>query len=187
MLNRLKSVGAITVKPMLLVIVAVMVVVTVGCSQSLNDYQGQTGELDVKQYFDGKLMAWGIVSDRSGVVKRRFTATIDASWQGDTGVLDEVFQFDDGEQQTRIWQLSVNGDEITGTAGDVVGEASGSVVAYAMNWQYDLIIEVDGEEWVVGVNDWLYQVDDNVIINIGTLRKFGLEVGQVVLFMQKQH
>ncbi|MBD1388524.1 DUF3833 domain-containing protein [Neiella sp. HB171785] len=175
-----------TVSRLRLFLGTIVLVAMTGCTQSLNDYQGQPDKLDVKNYFDGKLMAWGIVSDRSGTVKRRFTATIDASWQGNTGVLDEVFQFDDGEQQTRVWQLTVDGDEISGTAGDVVGEASGSVVAYAMNWQYDLTIEVDGEEWVVGVNDWLYQIDDDVIINIGTLRKFGLEVGQVVLFMQKQ-
>ncbi|MBW8191920.1 DUF3833 domain-containing protein [Neiella marina] len=157
-----------------------------GCSQSLSDYKQTTPAFDLKQYFDGDIKAWGLVTDRNGLVKRRFTATINASWQGDQGVLDESFEFDDGERQHRLWRLTKIGDQYTGSAGDVVGEAAGSVVGFAMNWQYQLMIEVDGEPWTVGVNDWLYQLDDDVVINIGKLTKFGIEVGQITLFMQKQ-
>lgn len=169
-----------------LAVVAYLLLLLTACSQSLSDYQSSGPEFDLKRYFDGKILAWGMVSDRSGVVKRRFKATIDASWQGDIGVLDEHFQFDDGEQQRRVWNLSKQGNNYTGTAGDVVGQAAGSVVGFALNWRYQLTIDIDGEAWTLGVNDWLYQLDDNVVVNVGTLTKFGFEVGQITLFMQKQ-
>jgi hypothetical protein len=51
------------------------------------------------------LDGWGMVQDRSGKVLRRFTVTMRASWQGDTGTLDEAFVWSDGERQRRVWTL----------------------------------------------------------------------------------
>ncbi|MBP7658750.1 MAG: DUF3833 family protein, partial [Burkholderiaceae bacterium] len=53
-------------------------------------YANQKPALDLKRYFDGMLDGWGMVQDRSGKVLRRFTVTMRASWQGDTGTLDEA-------------------------------------------------------------------------------------------------
>ncbi|MCM2680005.1 DUF3833 domain-containing protein [Echinimonas agarilytica] len=169
-----------------LFVIAIALWGLLGCSQQLSDYQGREDAFDLRSYFDGDLKAWGTVSDRNGVVKRRFTATIKATWQGDKGTLDEVFEFDDGERQTRVWTLTRSNNAYTGTAADVEGQAQGSVVGFAMNWNYDLQIVVDGEKWTVGVNDWLYQIDKNVVMNVGELTKFGFKVGQITLFMQKQ-
>ena len=68
-------------------------------------YADQKPPLDLKRYFDGMLDGWGMVQDRSGKVLRRFTVTIRASWQGDTGTLDEAFVWSDGERQRRVWTL----------------------------------------------------------------------------------
>ena len=157
-----------------------------GCTQKLSDYQHQTPALDLQHYFNGHIKAWGVVSGRDGQVKRRFTATIQASWQGDIGTLDEQFVFDDGEQQHRVWTLQKQGDRYTGQAGDVIGTAQGATSGIAMNWRYVLEIPIDGEPWHFSVNDWLYLVDDGVLFNTGELSKFGITLGYIHLFMQKQ-
>ena len=59
-----------------------------GCaSPTPADYASQGPKLDLKQYFNGKLLAHGIVTDRSGKVLQRFTALITGTWVGDTGTL----------------------------------------------------------------------------------------------------
>ena len=71
-----------------------------GCAAvDLQAYADQKPMLDLKRYFDGMLDGWGMVQDRAGKVLRRFTVTMRASWQGDTGTLDEAFLWSDGERQ----------------------------------------------------------------------------------------
>ena len=86
-------------------------------------------------------MAYGMLQDRSGKVLRRFTVVIRASWAGDTGTLDEDFVWSDGERQKRVWTLRRLGDgRYSGTAGDVVGTASGEVSGNALRWRYTMAI-----------------------------------------------
>lgn len=158
-----------------------------GCSSvDVNEYQGTEPQLNLKTFFDGKLKVYGMVQDFSGKMTRRFTADIDASWQGDTGVLDEVFYFDDGEQQTRIWTLNYLGNgEYTGTAGDVIGTAKGTTVGSVFRWQYELTIPYDGDTMNVKLDDWLYLITEDRLINRTSINKFGLEVGEITLIIEK--
>ena len=77
-----------------------------GCaSQNIASYAGQQPALDLQQYFNGTLDAYGVFTDRSGVVVKRFTVVMQCSWDGDNGVLDEDFTYSDGTKQKRIWTL----------------------------------------------------------------------------------
>jgi hypothetical protein len=59
-----------------------------GCaSPTPADYASQGPLLDLRQYFNGKLLAHGLVTDRSGKVLQRFTVALTGSWVGDTGTL----------------------------------------------------------------------------------------------------
>ena len=164
-----------------------MVIFLVGCSQSVSDYQNSLPEFEPETYFNGKIDVWGVVSDRSGKVNRRFTASIDASWKNDQGVLEEVFTFDDGQAQLRTWKITQQKENLyAGTAGDVIGVATGEKIGFVMNWQYKMVIDAMGGEWQVVVDDWLYQIDDRVVLGIGEISKFGLKLGEITLFMMKQ-
>lgn len=156
-----------------------------GCSAALQDYAESKPELYLERFFSGQLEAYGIVQDRSGKVVRRFKADIVGEWEGDTGVLDEVFYFADGEQQQRCWRLSKQNRAYFGTAEDVVGKASGQVVGNALNWHYTLRIPVDGKAWDIQLNDWMYLVDDNNLINRASMTKWGVQVGEITLFIKK--
>ena len=77
-----------------------------GCAgPSINDYAQEKPILDLKTYFNGVIDAWGVFTDRSGRVVKRFTVVMNCSWNGEQGVLDEDFVYADGSTQKRIWKL----------------------------------------------------------------------------------
>lgn len=157
------------------------------CSTAtLDDYELTTPELDLDQFFNGKLVAYGVVFDRSGKMLRRFKADIDAHWEGKSGTINEQFVFDDGERSTRIWQLTKQGDnQYVGEAADVVGIAQGETSGSALFWRYDLDIEVDGETYQVTLDDWMYLFDEQRLFNKTEMTKFGIKVGEVILYIEK--
>lgn len=156
-----------------------------GCSASVSAYKNETPALALDQFFDGRLVAYGIVQNYSGKVTRRFRADIVASWNGNTGILDEQFRFIDGELQSRCWTIIKQGDRYRGTADDVVGEALGEVHGNTLNWRYRLQIDVNGKVWDVYLDDWLYLVDSDNLINRTKIKKYGLPVGELTLHIRK--
>jgi len=73
-----------------------------GCSSvEVSDYTTTQPGLDLRQFLNGDLRAYGMLQDRSGRMTRRFTATLNGSWNGENGTLVEHFIFDDGEEQDR--------------------------------------------------------------------------------------
>jgi hypothetical protein len=77
-----------------------------GCAgPQVADYSQQKPVLDLRTYFNGVVDAWGIFTDRSGAVVKRFKVQMNCQWQGDEGVLDEDFVYSDGTKQKRIWRL----------------------------------------------------------------------------------
>ncbi|MGL6071333.1 DUF3833 domain-containing protein [Craterilacuibacter sp.] len=166
---------------------ALCVLLLSACSSpKLADYQNSSPPLKLEQFFDGPLRGWGMVEDRNGKVLRRFVVDIDASWQGARGQLDERFVFDDGERQRRVWSLErlANGRYL-GRAGDVVGDASGAGAGAAFNFAYTLRVKVDGREWDLAIDDWMFLVDDKQLLNRSVMKKFGIEVGTITLMLQK--
>jgi hypothetical protein len=158
-----------------------------GCaSPSPADYASQSPPLDLKQYFNGKLLAHGIFTDRSGKVVQRFTVAITGSWVGDTGTLDEQFTYADGRRQQRVWTLQRGADgRYTGKAADVLGEAQGLAAGNALNWHYTLLLPVDGRTWEVQFDDWMFLVDERVMLNRAVMSKFGIRLGEVLLSFQR--
>jgi hypothetical protein len=155
-------------------------------SVSVGDYAATSPALDLRDFLNGELRAYGMLQDRSGRMTRRFTATLQGSWNGDEGVLAEVFYFDDGEVQERTWRLRHLGDgRYSGTAGDVVGMAAGSIGGSVFHWQYQLDVPWRDDSIVVNLDDWLYLIDDKHLLNRTTLRKFGFRVGELTLVIEK--
>ena len=163
--------------------------VLAGCaSPTPADYASQSPKLDLRQYFNGALLAHGIVTDRGGAVLQRFTVRITGTWNGDTGTLDERFTHADGRQETRVWTLQRGADgRYVGTASDVVGEAQGQAAGNALNWRYTLLLPVDGRTWEVQFDDWMYLMDAErkVMLNKATMSKFGIRLGEVTLAFHK--
>ena len=53
-----------------------------GCAgPQVSDYSQQKPLLDLRTYFNGAVEAWGIFTDRSGAVVKRFKVQMDCQWQ----------------------------------------------------------------------------------------------------------
>ena len=144
-------------------------------------------KLDLQQYFKGTLDAHGIFQDRAGKVVKRFTVVMRASWQGDTGTLDEDFTYADGSKQRRVWTLRKTAPgRFIGTAPDVIGVAIGEVAGNALRWQYVLALPVDGTVYHVDFEDWMFLMDDKVMLNRAAMSKFGFGLGAVTLSFSKR-
>lgn len=152
----------------------------------LKDYAQEKPSLDLATYFNGTLHAYGIFTDRSGRVVKRFTVVMQGSWRGNEGVLDEDFTYSDGTKQKRIWRLTklANG-RYTGQADDVKGPAHGEVAGNAFRWNYTLLLPVDGKTYEVQFDDWMYLMDDKVMLNKAVMSKFGFRLGEVTLSFVK--
>jgi hypothetical protein len=159
-----------------------------GCAgPQVADYAGQTPKLDLRTYFNGTLDAYGVFTDRSGKVVKRFTVLMVCTWTGDDGVLDESFTYSDGTTQKRVWRLHREADgRYTGRADDVVGEATGSESGNAFHWQYTLALPVDGSVYNVQFDDWMYLMTDKVMLNKATMSKLGIRLGEVTLSFTKR-
>ncbi|MFT5589770.1 MAG: hypothetical protein ACI9ZF_001948 [Bradyrhizobium sp.] len=150
-------------------------------------YADQKPTLDLQQYFNGTLDAQGMFQDRSGEVIKRFSVVMVGSWKGDVGTLDESFTYSDGTKEKRIWTLTKTGPgTYTGTAGDVVGVAQGVVSGNALRWKYVLALPVDGKIINVTMEDWMYLMDDRIMLNRAAMSKYGFHVGDVTLSFTKR-
>ena len=153
----------------------------------VQNYAQEKPLLDLRTYFTGTIDAWGVFTDRSGQVVKRFTVVMDCSWNGDEGVLDEAFVYSDGTQQRRIWKLKAgpNG-AYTGRADDVVGEARGETRGNTFHWTYTLNLPVGGNVFEVQFDDWMYLMNDRVMLNKASMSKFGVFLGEVTLSFTKR-
>ena len=118
---------------------------------------------------------------------KRFTVLRQCTWTGDQGVLDESFTYSDGSTQKRVWRLTRHPDgRYTGVADDVIGTAQGQVRGNAFHWTYTLALPVDGKVYEVQFDDWMYLVDEQVMLNRAEMRKFGIRLGEVTLSFSKR-
>ncbi|MGV0962754.1 MAG: DUF3833 domain-containing protein [Polynucleobacter sp.] len=163
-----------------------------GCSSpSVTQYANEKPNLDLSEYFNGTIDAYGIFTDRSGEVKKRFTVLLVAQWKvvdgKKVGTLDESFEYSDGTKQKRIWTLTETAPgKYIGRADDVVGDALGESSGNALNWTYTLALPVDGTIYHVQFNDWMYLVTPKVMLNKAKMSKFGIDLGEVTLSFYKR-
>lgn len=168
-------------------LIAAATVSIVGCSSvDVKTYQDEKPELRLEEYFNGKLTAWGTFQKRNGEVVKRFTVDIDAEWNDNTGTLDEHFTYSDGSTQRRIWTITKTAEgRYIGTADDVIGEAIGETAGNALQWRYKLDLPVNGKNYTVDFDDWMYLMNDEVLVNRSVMKKFGVRLGEVILFFRK--
>jgi len=152
----------------------------------MKQFEKNTPKLDLFTFFEGDTIAYGIFEDRFGNLKRQFRVNIKGEVNNKLLILDEDFLYDDGEKAKRIWNIKKITDEnknisYVGEADDVEGIASGSISGNALNWSYDIFLNIKGSNIKVHFNDWIYQQSDNVAINRAYVSKFGINIGSVTL------
>jgi len=168
----------------------VMAFMFAGCSSmQIEDFTGAKPEFIPQEYFNGKLMAYGIVKDRSGKIIRSFKGELYGSWDANgVGTLDEYFVYNDGEKQRRTWMLSPTDDpkKFIGTAGDIVGQAPMVANGNTVMIDYTMRVPYGNGTIDIDVRDWLHLQENGVIINHSKMKKFGIQVGELVITIIKE-
>jgi hypothetical protein len=159
-----------------------------GCSSAkVEDYAGHTPTLDIRQYLNGDIEAWGMFIDNSGKADPMFQVKMKGEWQGNKGTLKEHFIYSDGHTKDRLWNLEFQDDHtFTGTAADVVGIAKGTQSGNAAHIAYVLTVTTeDGSSYNMSMDDWLFQMNDELVLNRNEMRKFGIKVGELIISFHK--
>ncbi len=160
------------------------------CASSIDgpSYTDVSPRFNLPEFFDGQVKAWGIVQNRSGDVVQRFIVDIKGTNEGKITTLDETFNYGVGDGvKHRIWTITEQSTNVyTGTASDITGEANAVVFGNALNWRYQMDLPVGGKVYRVAFDDWMWAFNENTLMNRSYIRKFGLVMAEVTIFMQRQ-
>ena len=165
-----------------------LLLILTGCVNNMNptDFKDQKPRLIIEEYLSGKVEAWGVLQNRSGKVTRQFKADLEGKWDGKTLILDEVFDWSDGERQTRQWTIKkIDEHNYEGIASDVVGTAKGYSYGPAFKFEYVLLVPVKGKNIKITFDDWIFMQDERVAINRATMTKFGIKVAELTVMFVK--
>ena len=148
-------------------------------------------KLNLEEFFDGELVAYGQFQDILGTVRRNFVVEINGDWDGERLRLVEDFVYEDGSTEQRIWTLVKTGeDSWTGTAPGVIGEATGVENGDRFNWVYEIDLPIpsaDGETETMRVSfdDWMWLLADDRLLNLAYVKRYGLDIGTVTISFEK--
>ena len=160
-----------------------------GCSSmQLDDFKNTTPEFVPQSYFNGPLKAYGMVKDRNGKIMRTFKGDLVGSWDANgVGTLDEHFVYNDGQKLHRTWTMKPTGSKtFIATAGDIVGNADMQACGNTVMIDYTMRIPYGTGTLDINVQDWLHLQEDGVILNHSKMKKFGIEVGELVITIIKE-
>jgi hypothetical protein len=162
--------------------------ILMGCNGNMIDsYAGTTPVMKFDEFFNGPLTGYAIVQDRRGKVIKSFTVTMNGHWDNEQGSLQEHFLYSDGKQQDRMWKITKLQDgTFEGTANDIIGTAIGRSNGEAIQWNYIMSVDVDGSSYDFSFDDWMYLMNDHLILNRSTMTKFGIKVGEITISIQKK-
>lgn len=171
----------------------VSLLVLAGCAgrPELDDPVLSNQRLNLEEFFDGDLIAYGQFQDVFGTVRRRFEVTIDGDWDGERLKLVEDFVYEDGATERRVWTLTKTGpDDWVGTAPGVIGQATGTESGDVFNWAYEIdlpIPESDGtiDTLRVTFDDWMWLLSEDRLLNRAYMFRYGIPIGEVIITFEK--
>lgn len=167
---------------------AAMVVVLAGCTgkPALEDEKLSTRNLNLEEFFEGRTVAYGQFQDIFGTVRRRFEVEIEGTWDGETLTLVEDFVYEDDSTEQRVWTLVKTGEDTwRGTAPGVIGEAFGEEQGDTFNWRYTIDLPVPDGTMRVTFDDWMWLLTEDRLLNRAYMRRFGVDIGEVIITFEK--
>ncbi len=167
---------------------AAIVIILAGCTgkPALEDEKLSTRNLNLEEFFEGQTVAYGQFQDIFGTVRRRFEVEINGTWDGQTLTLVEDFVYEDASTEQRVWTLVKTGEDTwRGTAPGVIGEAFGEERGDTFNWRYTIDLPVPDGTLRVTFDDWMWLLSDNRLLNRAYMKRFGIDIGEVIITFEK--
>ncbi|MEN9359058.1 MAG: hypothetical protein RL095_593 [Verrucomicrobiota bacterium] len=170
----------------LILLLAALLLASCGSLRQVEDNARFQPKMLPEEFFLGKLSAHGIVKNRSGQQIRSFNAEM-TGVKTESGIkLSESFLFDDGEKQQRTWLIRrLPEGTYEASAGDVVGTALGRAAGNAFFMDYTLRIPYGDGSLDLSMDDRMYLVNPDTLINETEMRKWGIRVGSLSLVILK--
>lgn len=146
-------------------------------------------KLNIEEYFSGDLKAYGQFQDLFGNVSRRFVVDLTGEYENKKLTLTENFLYDDGYKEQRIWELTkINENEWSGKAEGVIGDAKGKEIGDQFYWNYKIDLPLpDNETMLVTFDDYMWLQKDGKLLNKAYMKKWGVTVGEVTIFFEKEN
>lgn len=170
-------------------LVLCLTLIVAACAGRPNETDPSLGgpDLILEEYFDGHVIAHGQFQDVFGTVRRRFSVDIKGDWDGETLTLVEDFIYADKTTEQRIWRMNKTPDgNWTGNADGVIGQATGKLRGDTLNWAYKIDLPVPEGTLRVDFDDWMWLLDEKRLLNRAYMSRFGVYIGDVVIFFEKQ-
>lgn len=174
---------------MLRIIVVLALSMMVACTgkPGLQDAQLSDRTLNLEDFFEGHVRAYGQFQDVFGTVRRRFVVDINGTWDGETLTLVEDFLYEDKSTEQRVWTLIKTGEDTwRGTAPGVIGEATGEERGDTFNWQYEIDLPVPDGTLRVTFDDWMWLLSEDRLLNRAYMKRAGIDIGDVIITFEKQ-
>ena len=174
-------------------LIAAALIVLSACTgkPSFDDASLSREKLNLEEFFDGELVAYGQFQDILGPVRRSFVVELKGDWDGERLRLEEDFIYEDGSTEKRIWTLTKTGpDSWTGTAPGVIGVATGEEQDDRFNWRYEIDLPIpaaDGsvETMRVTFDDWMWLLSEDRLFNRAYVQRYGFDIGDVSISFEK--
>ena len=166
----------------------IFLLILTGCANKMKptDFKDQKPRLIIEEYLSGNVKAWGVLQNRSGKVTRQFKADLNGKWNGSELILDEVFDWTDGERLTRQWHIKkIDEHNYEGTASDLVVTAKAYSYGPAFKFEYVLVVPAKVKNIKITFDDWIFMQDERVAINRATMTKFGIKVAELTVMFVK--
>lgn len=172
----------------LIILLAIALIICVGLlirpsfiSQKPSDYAQNLPQFDITKNLGGVMKSEGVLYGPTGKVALSFVATMVGEWSGNVGTLKENFTYSNGTEQNREWTITLHDNgRIAVTAPDVIGEGDGVISGNTLMIKYKLQLTKEAGGHVLDVVDWLYLMENGVVINKSEMRKYGVKVAELV-------
>jgi hypothetical protein len=155
-------------------------------SLKIETFEGKEPRFRPEEFFVGQFEGHGVFFDRFDSVRRSFIITIKGYKENGLLILDEHLLYDDGEALNRRYKIRKESEHYyVAEADGLVGQATILSYGNALNWRYTLAQKIGERTWNLHFDDWMFLMNDELVLNRAWVRKFGLEVGQVQLSLRK--
>ena len=152
-----------------------------------NPAANELDRFEITRFLEGRTVAWGIVEDRFGTLRRRFRVEMNGYWEGGCFVLDECFTYDMGEAETGRWiVMPRESGQFSATCDDCIGSAEGECVGDAILMSYRFRLTVGDHKIVVKFADRFYRVAEDMAVNRATISKWGVKLAELYIFFKRE-
>lgn len=141
------------------------------------DYIDSSAKLNIRDFFNGEIEAFGIKQDESGKIINTMNIKINGKWDDTKGVIKQSFSYDDGTKDSRIWLITLDSNGNFEAVGhDVTNAAKGRQIGNAAQSNYSLMLSGKNGKEEFSFEDKMYLIDDKSMIIISTFKKQGLKI-----------